>query len=249
MYQTLPGKLDTELGNVPVDGDFQVYALQLEIALSDTLSFIAVKDGYVDFNPDETLVAAEGIADIAAGLKYILKQDESTIVSTRVIYEIPLGDDDVWQGNGDGVIAPAISAATRSDKWQLGGTLGFQYGISEEDSDEIYDAWHVSYAVTESFFPLIELNHFYTIDAGDGGTRFNDHVEGGVPSVARFEGGDLINLGASNADEDHQLTLGLGARYQINDDLAFGAAYEFPLTDDEQGLMDYRVTADMHIRL
>ena len=249
MHQALPGTLNTELGNVPVDGDFQVYALQFEIALSDTLSIVAVKDGFVDFNPDETLAEADGIADIAAGLKKVFKQDDNTVVSARAVYEIPLGDDDVWQGNGDGILAPAVTAATRSDKWQLGGTVGLQVALSDEESSLLYDAWHVSYAATDAIFPLVELNHFYTFDAGDGGARFDKHVEGGVPSVARFEGGDLVNLGASNSDDDHQLTLGLGCRYKVNEDIAIGAAYEFPLTDDEEGLIDYRVTADVHIKL
>ena len=38
MHQALPGKLNTELGNVPADGDFQVYALQFEYAFSPSLS-------------------------------------------------------------------------------------------------------------------------------------------------------------------------------------------------------------------
>jgi hypothetical protein len=249
IYQKHPSRLDTDLGKVPAGGDFQVYALQFEIPLAEKLSLVAVKDGYIDFNPDETLSEEEGWADVAAGLKYVLKQDEQTVVSTRLVYELPIGDDEVWQGNGDGVLAPAVTGATRMDKLQLGGTIGLLVAMSSEDSSELYHAWHASYAVTENIHPLIELNHFYTFDAGNGGTRFDEHVEGGVPSVARFEGGDLVNFGASGADDDNQLTLGVGCRYKINDDIALGAAYEFPLTDEEQGLMDYRVTADVHIKL
>ena len=247
MHQALSGTLNTELGQVPVGGDFQVYALQFEIPLSETLSLVAVKDGYVDFGPDATLASSDGFADLAAGLKLVLHQDDAKIVSTRLVVELPIGDDEVWQGNGDGLIAPAISAATRLDKVQVGGTVGLQVGLNSEESDQFYSAWHVSYALTERISPVIELNHFHTFNAGDGGARFTNHVEGGVPSVARFEGGDLVNFGASNADSGDQVTLGLGGRVSITDDVAFGAAYEMPLTDEEDGLMDYRVTADLHI--
>ena len=247
MHQALPKTLDTDLGKVPVDGDFQLYALQFEVQLAPKLSLVAVKDGYVDFNPDDTLAEADGLADLAAGLKYVFHEGDGTVVSARLVYELPTGDDEVWQGNGDGVIAPAVTCMTMYDnKVQLGGTVGLQIGVSEEDSDQIYHAWHLSYALTEQLFPLVEINHFHTFDGGDSGTRFDKHVEGGVPSVVHFEGGDLVNLGAGNADDDDQITLGLGARWKIRDNIAIGAAYEFPLTDDEEGLMDSRITADVH---
>ncbi len=66
-----PDQLDTIAGKVPVGGDLQVYAVQLELKLAENLSLIAVKDGYIDFNPDETLTPDEGWADLAAGLKYV----------------------------------------------------------------------------------------------------------------------------------------------------------------------------------
>ena len=248
MHQNLPKKLSTELGDVPVDGDFQLYALQFEINFAPNWSLIAVKDGFVDFQPDETLAETDGLADLAAGLKYVFHQDAETIMSARLVYELPTGDDDVWQGNGDGILAPAVTGTRRIGPWQLGGTLGLMAGLDDEDSDMIYHAWHVSYEVNESLFPLVELNHFHTFDAGDGDNRFDKHVEGGVPSVAYFEGGDLVNLGASQADDDDQVTLGLGCRYKINEKVSVGAAYEFPLTDEEEGLMEDRITADIHIR-
>ena len=250
MHQALPSQLNTELGNVPVDGDFQVYALQFEYAFSPSLSLVAVKDGYVDHNPDATLAETDGFADLAAGLKLVLHNEDDVVASTRLIYELPTGDDDVWQGNGDGLLAPSVTCALRRGKFQLGGTVGYQFALNSEESDTFYNAWHLSYALTETVHPLIELNHFHVVDAGDGGSRFTDHVDGGVPSVARFEGGDLVNFGASNADQNEDfVSLAVGGRVQVGEQAAIGAAYEFPLTNEEDSLMDYRVTVDLHIRL
>jgi hypothetical protein len=64
--------------------------------------------------------------------------------------------------------------------------------------------------------------------------------------VARFEGGDLINLGAANAGDNRDLvTLGLGFRSHLTERLDLGFAYETPLTDEEAGLMDDRFTVDL----
>jgi len=244
--QQHPEKLDTTAGKVPADGDFNVYAVQLEYAFNADLSLIAVKDGYIDFNPDETLTKDEGWADLAAGLKYVFHRAEGVVASAKVVVELPTGDDEVWQGNGDGMIDPAVSAVKQTGKWQFNGTVGLGVALSDEESTIGYDSWHASYEVAPNLFPLIELNHIIVLDEGDGGKRFDNQADGAVPSIAKFEGGDLINLGASNADDNSNfVSLALGARYRVNENIDLGAAYEFPLTDDEASLMESRVTVDM----
>ena len=50
----------------------------------------------------------------------------------------------------------------------------------------------------------------------------------------------------SNADDNPDaVTLGLGFRSRINDNATLGFAYEIPLTDDENGLLDDRFTVDL----
>lgn len=250
IHQAHPDKLDTALGKVPAGGDFQVYALQFEYAFNADLSLIAVKDGYIDFNPDETLTKDEGFADLAAGLKYVINRKDGCVASAKLVVELPTGDDEVWQGNGDGAIDPALAFATRKGAWQFNGTLGGVIALDDERSTMLYDSWHASVELAPNFFPLVELNHLYVLDAGDGGKRFDVQADGGVPSIAKFEGGDLVNLGASNADEnEHFVSLAVGARYRLTENIDLGAAYEFPLTDKEASLMEYRVTADLVWRL
>jgi hypothetical protein len=250
IHQRHPDVLDTTAGKVPAGGDFQVYAVQFEIKLADDLSLIAVKDGYIDFNPDETLSKEEGWADLAAGLKYVFHRAEGLVASVKAVVELPIGDDEVWQGNGDGAVDPAIAFAYQSGSMQLNGTIGGVIALDDERSSLVYNSWHFSVEAAPGLFPLIELNYLRVVDEGDGGKRFNAQADGGVPSIARFEGGDLVNFGASNAkDNEDFLSLALGARYRISEAVDVGAAYEFPLTDEEASLMDSRVTVDLVWRL
>lgn len=250
MQHKLPDTLNTELGDIPVGGDVQVYALQFEIKLAENLSLIAVKDGYVDANPDATLSEASGIADLAAGLKYVFLRDADTVASIRATYEIPIGDDEVWQGQGDGAFNPGVTIRKDMNGLQSIATAGGIIAVSDEDSTLGYASLHLSKPVCSYFTPLLEVNYFRVLDAGDGGKRFQKHADGGVPAVARWEGGDLINLGATNAeDEPDFVSLGLGFRIPLSENIDLGAAYEIPLTDDKNSLMDSRITVDAVIRL
>lgn len=250
IHQAHPDTLDTTLGPVPAGGDFQVYAVQLEYAFNTDLSLIAVKDGYIDFNPDETLSKEDGWADLAAGLKYVFLRDEGLVASAKAVVELPTGDDEVWQGNGDGAVDPAVAVVSSSGPWQFNGTVGGVIALNDERSSLLYDSWHVSYEIVPNVFPLVELNHLRVLDAGDGGKRFDVQADGGVPSIARFEGGDLVNFGASNAkDNEDFVSLAVGGRYRCCAAADVGVAYEFPLTDEEASLMDYRVTVDFVWRL
>lgn len=252
MHQSLPNTLNTTIGDVPVDGDFQVYALQLEYALSETFSLIALKDGYIDINPDSTLSEETGFANLAAGFKwaFIYNPEDRFAVSLTTQVEVPTGNSDVFQGTGDAALVPSLSLLKLWDRFQFAETLGVHLPFDDdEESTTLFYSAHVSYALTDRIFPLAEINYFRVLDEGDGGRRFNSQVGGAVPAVAEFEGGDLINLGATNARSNKDLlTLGLGARFRLNDNIDIGAAYEFPLTHEEDSLMDSRITFDLVYR-
>ncbi len=66
--------------------------------------------------------------------------------------------------------------------------------------------------------------------------------------MATFEGGDLINFGAANVSNKDLVTLGVGFRYRLTDNMDVGAAYEIPLTEEEENLMESRITIDATIR-
>lgn len=249
IYHKLPDQVNTTLGKVPVGGDLEVYALAAEIALGKDLSVIAVKDGYIDFNPDDTLVAESGWADLAAGLKYVFLRQEGLVASAKLVAELPTGNDDVWQGNGDGTLDPAVAASKQIGNLQLNGTVGFIQPISDDETSSFYNSWHVSYNIADRLFPLVELNHMHVTKSGNGAKAFDAQADGAVPAIALFDGNDLVNLGASNGDVNPDyVTLALGARVRLCDYADLGAAYEFPLTDEENSLTDSRITADLVVK-
>jgi hypothetical protein len=246
-YQDLPKRISTKLGRVPLNGHLNMTAVRATYAFNEKFSLIAAKDGYIDFKPEHTLDHDSGWGDISAGFKYALYYcpQEEFIVSGKLLFEFSQGTRDVFQGNGDGNAAPSVTLLKGYDKWQVMGTLGMIIPFNaKQESTEIYQSYHVSYALTPSFFPLIELNHFCV--ARQGGR------EELVSSIAKFEGGDVINLGSQHGiDHRNLVTMAAGFRYRIFEkagvfkNLDFGFAYELPITNPNDGLMDDRYTADL----
>lgn len=247
MHHRLPSRINTTLGKLDFDGDLNLYALQFEYAFNERLSIVALKDGYVDFNPDSTFTPDTGFANIAAGLKYafILDPINQFVLSGSAVVELPTGSDDVFQGEGDGNINLSLQSLKLHGKWQIASTLGIQVPFDNDFATNGWTGIHVSYEVTPLFIPLIELNYFRVLDGGNGGTRFNNQVGGAVPGVAEFEGADLLNWGAANSDESDYATLAIGFRSRLSKQCTIGFAYEFSLTDEEENITDDRFTFDL----
>lgn len=241
VYHALPDHINTTAGKLPLGGDVKVFALQFEIALNDRLSIVASKDGYVDMNPDSTLGDESGFANLGAGLKYafILDPVSRTAVSGTVAFEFPTGNSDVFQGEGDGMVNLIISGLKLVDDWQFAGGTGVHLPVSDEQSTSAWASAHVSYEVNRWFIPLVEVNWFHVLDAGDGTST-------GVSPIVEFEGGDFFNLGASNATENRDfVSAAVGFRSRLAESVDAGMAYEVPLTNEDNSLMESRVTVDL----
>jgi hypothetical protein len=248
LYHALPSHVNTILGKLPLDGHVELYALQFEIALNDRLSIVATKDGYVDFNADETLSDESGFANLGAGVKYAFIRDEAsrTALSGTMTFEIPTGNSDVLQGEGDGAVNLILNGLKLIDDWQFAGSIGAQIPFSDEQSTMAFLSAHASYEICQYFIPLVELNWFHVLDAGDGTGNYPAHVGGLVPAAVEFEGGDLFNIGAVNSKENRDfVTAAFGFRSRITDSINVGAAYEIPLTNEEDSVIDKRVTVDL----
>jgi hypothetical protein len=249
LYQRLPNTINTQVSpNTPLGGDVQLYALQFEIALNERLSIIATKDGYVDSNPDNTLNDTNGFANLGGGLKYafILDPASGTAVSGTATVELPTGNSDVFQGEGDGAVNLIVNGLKLHDAWQFAGSLGFQLPFSGEQSTSSFVSAHVSHAVCDWFIPLVEVNWFHVLDAGNGTGNYPDHLGGNLPAVLNFEGGDLFNFGSVNAGANRDLvTAAVGFRSRLTDSVDLGVAYEIPLTDSNDSVMKDRFTLDL----
>jgi hypothetical protein len=252
LHQKLPSQVNTILGKLPVGGDLNIYALALEYAFNDNFSFVASKDGYIDFNPDSTFKSESGFADVTGGIKWAFYQNDKRdfAAAAKVLIDLPLGNDDVFQGNGDGSIFPSVNFTKIMGRTQFSGIGGLSIPFdSDEESTMLFNSWHISYELTKVIHPLLELNHYRVLSEGDGNSNFNAQAGGAVPAVARFEGGDLINLGASNSKDNKDfVSIAVGSRFRLADTVDLGICYELPLTDEEDSLMESRTTIDLVVR-
>jgi len=226
-------------------GDVYIGAVQARLAIGDRLGIIATKDGYVWMNPDANLPDSNGWANLAFGAKYSVWRDPETqtIATLGLRYEAPSGSKDVFEGQGDGILNPFLSAGWGCGNFHLLGYTGARLPISGADSAFFDLSLHADYKLG-MFYPLLEWNWVHVLD---GGRR--------VPIDQ--EGFDFFNLGARDAGGNDVVTMAAGGRIRPWDHIEwlggrvgsidFGAAYEFPLTH-EGDVFGGRLTADVVIR-
>lgn len=235
-------KIDNEF--VTAGGDAQLYALQLRYAITEKLSFIATKDGYVDFNPKSNVPKDQGFADLEAGLKYsfIENKESGYILSGQLRYLIPVGEKEVFQGNGDGMIHPSISSA---------------YGITEALTVTSATGLRIPVTSNDSMFWDLDVQLDYRIDLSDDGLAIYPLVGASLVHVASGgerlgiadEGQDLFNFGATKAGGNNILTGIGGFRLRTGKYVDLGLAYQIPLDRSEGSrIIDYRWNFDLIVR-
>jgi hypothetical protein len=206
-------------------GSAKDYAVQIRLALTDQLQFVAYKDGYIDF--DSGLIDDSGWNDIAAGLKWNFLQDFKSQLhaSAGVGYQFAFGDASVLQNDQELRVWASVNKGF--GPLHLGATVNGLFATGSEDSLGNSDRllWHVhaDYYVNKYFSPVVELNGFHVIDEGN--------------VVAPFSGVDVANLGGGS----DVVTLGLGAEFRPIEPLGLRGAYELPLTDGDD-LYGWRLT-------
>lgn len=250
MHHSLPSTVNVGAANLPMGGDVDVYALQFEIALNDRLSIVATKDGYVDINAGNTALWSDqtGFANIGLGLKYAFIYDpvDEFVMSGSLVYEMPTGNDDVFQGQGDGVVNLIATALKMWGDFELAGAAGARISVDSDQSTSSFISAHASYEVTPLFIPLVEVNWHHVLKAGNGSAAFNSQAGGAVPGAVTFEGSDLLNFGAANSRTNPDLvTAAIGFRSRISEGVDLGFAYEVPLTPEDDGLIEDRITVDL----
>lgn len=225
---------EIQRGFVTQGGSVNYYALQARFAVDPRWAIIATKDGYIDFNPDSVLNDEEGWANITAGAKYAFYLDEAAgqIATAGLRYEIPLGTDDVFQGEGDGVLNPFVSAGFAIGPVNLLLNSGLRIPFDDQDSTFFDANVHVSYPIAERFFPAFEVNLVNVTDAG------------GRLGIAD-EGFDLFNFGSTESGGETTVLGAAALRIRITDDLDWGVAYQFPMSSGAgSNLTQWRLTTD-----
>jgi hypothetical protein len=249
MYHRLPDYVNTSVGPVAMGGDVQIYALQFELALSERLSIVATKDGYVDINVDTKPFWSDqsGWANLAAGLKYafILDAANQFALSGTATFELPTGNHDVFQGEGDGSVNLILNALKMWGPAELAGSAGVQVPFTAQQSTTGFMSAHFSYEVAPWFIPLVEVNWYTVLEEGNGRPNFFNQAAGLVPVVATFEGGDLLNFGSQYGAVHDLVTAAVGFRSRLSDNIDLGFAYELPLSEDNNSIMQDRFTLDL----
>jgi hypothetical protein len=204
------------------------YALQIRVALTDQLQFVAYKDGFLDI--DSGIVKESGWNDLAAGLKWNFLQDwdHQLHAAVGVGYEFPIGDAKVLQNDQELRVWASVDKGF--DKLHLGGTINglFQLGPADAlgNSDRIIWNLHADYYACKWFSPVVEFSGFHRLDTNH--------------EVVPFSGVDVADLGGGS----DVITASVGGEFRIIDNLAIRAAYELPLTDADD-LYGWRVTASL----
>jgi hypothetical protein len=254
MWNDLPN------GSIFGGGDVWAGAVQARIAITDRLAFIATKDGYAKIDPANTAVfnQSDGFLNITGGFKYAVidMRDDNFILTPSVRIEIPVGQDQVFQGYGDGVIIPAISTAYGIGDVHAIADFGAQIPFDmDKQSSSLFYNLHLEYHVLPFLIPLIEVSGIHYVDSGKGTLIAKDSKLVPDPSLAAaqaalmtggFDGVDLLNLGSPNIGGNDIVTFAVGLEVPITKHVSLGAIYEFPLTKRED-LIDERVTLSLNL--
>lgn len=216
-------------------GDVQLYAMHIRAALTDRLSFIATKDGYID---SQNALIDDGWADVSAGLKYNLYCDPcmQRIVSAGAVYDLPVGSPDALQGNGNGTFNLFLSGGAelfRNSHW----VSGTGVVLPADDTDEstlFYWSNHFDYYLGHCLYALTEFNWYNYLESGAGG----------IPGV---EGGDLFNFGSTGVTGNDIVTGAFGMKYRPSYKTEIGVAWEVPLTE-RRDVLENRLTFDWILR-
>jgi hypothetical protein len=229
--------------NQPVlqGGEARFYAMQARIALTERLSIIATKDGYIDLNANNPAIGSpNGWADIAAGLKYNLIRDPECqrLLSGGFTYEIDLGTHRVFQGRGDGEFHFFLTGGQQIGScahWVSGS--GFRIPTDSADRSQMwYWSNHFDYEFRPGWYAVYEVNWFHWMKSGAGAL-----------GTSGFEGGDLFNLGSTGVAGNDIVTMSLGGRYKPKQNVELGVAYEAPVTE-RRDLLEHRIYIDAILR-
>jgi hypothetical protein len=252
LYHDFPGR------SVFRGGYAQVVAVQARLALTDRLAFIATKDGYLWNSPGLDLLDDQnGWMNIAGGFKYQLVKDEAHrfYLTPALRYEAPSGARDVFQGEGDGLVIPSVSAAWGIGQAHVIGGLGGQIPIDGGfQSSSFFYHVYLDYEVHPRFTPFVQISGQHWIESGDG--TFPVLLKGNavIPLSAAqaalgtgpFEGADVADLGSQGVDDLDLVTAAVGAHVVLTDHLTWSGAYERAITS-HTGIFQQRVTTGLAI--
>ncbi|WP_286177663.1 hypothetical protein [Stieleria mannarensis] len=227
--------------NIPAGGTIQVLAMQFRIALTERLSLIGTKDGYIWDNTNGALdtLLDDGWASVVAGLKYNLLRDtqSGTIASIGGTYDLP-GSRDSLQDVADGEFHLFATGGQRL----MGGNAhlmsAFGWRVPSDgflQSESIHWSNHFDLKLTEKTYFVTEVAWWHWIDSAEGGAALG------------VAGQDLFNLSTSDVTGNDLVTQNVGLKFKPNGKTEWGIAYEFPLTEFKD-VIEGRLQTELIVR-
>lgn len=223
-------------GNFLGGGDFQAYGFQLRAALTDRLTFIADKDGFLSLHPHNGS-SRTGALNVAMGLKYIFIRDveRQLLVVGGFQYEPQSGYANVFQNLGDTITGFGIIGKEFGCYHVILNT-GYQQALDTNlNSSFYYTSLHLDRKFGK-LYPLAEMNWYHWTQGGNHG----------LPASVG-EGDGLLNLGTSGVAGNNMVTLAGGLKYKISPYVITGIAYERPV-GARKNLINNRVLFEMIFR-
>ena len=214
----------------------QLYALQIRARLTENLSLIATKDGYL---VSQSPILDDGWADIALGLKLSLftNPDTQFLLSTGFTYELPTGQARALQGNGDGEFNIFLTGGVEvfdNVHWVSAGGVRLPADRTVENQ-VAYWSNHFDARLGESGLYVFSETNWY------------HWLRDGAAFPLPLGGLDIFNLGGVGVANNNVVTTALGVKLKPADNVEVGLAYEIPLTNRKDVLQD-RVTFDFIVR-
>ncbi len=217
-------------GSTLAGGHLDVAALQVRIALTERLGFIATKDGYSWLDAG-ALPDGEGWNDLALGLKYALIADANLdlVVTGGCRFQPDNGDSEVLQG-GVQELSPFISVAKGFGDLHLLGNASWRLPLDAPDGNDVLQwSLHADYEIYKGIAPTVEIHGLHYLDDGDR-------------TPLDVGGLDYTNLGSTMVSGNNVVWLGLGGQIRLTPNFSIGGTYEFALTDPDEDIMDNRIT-------
>jgi len=230
-------------------GDAGVVALAARVAITERLSFIATKDGFMWASPDNPILPhTSGLMDVAGGFKYaaVVMPEYQFILSPILRFQFPIGTRRVYQGNGSVAALPSLSVGKGFGDFHLLGDIGVFIPFNNSNaSSMIWYNVHADYRVLPWLTPFVELNGYSYVHDGNGNlpVRVNQATAGalgvdrvdlnaaqGLLGTGGFEGLDVTNLGSRNVASSTVITGAIGVRIPLPGNISLSAAWEGPMT-------------------
>jgi Putative MetA-pathway of phenol degradation len=228
-------------------GNDEFYGIQGRLALTEQLSLVVNKLGFVSLNPDQANAGYSkktGFAEVNFGPKFTFWRDENfrNAAAVGLNIEAPIGSKSVFQDTGTLGLDPYVTYGQSFGRSSFGsfdfiGEAGYSFAVDSKRSEFVHSSLHLDYDVLNAhrWYPLLEMNYFHYTKSGRNTT------------LNGFDGVDLVNFGSSNVGKRDFVSLAPGLRYKFNENVIVGGAVEFPLTTQKE-LQDFRFTLDVIFR-